>query len=627
MALGTIGKLFSIASTKCSRKSQVAIEYAYRFRETNPKSFVFWVYGGTLSRFYQGYKKIAERLALPGWDDPDTPILDLVSKWLNETTSPYLVILDNADDMLYYWPTKYMSTNRSKEEPEANLAAHLPEKGTIGKVLITSRDNRIAGRLSRPNKPVILPNMSTEEAIRLFRSDLEAHSSESTENEMAELAQALDCLPLAITRAASFINESNISVSEYLTALDGGDAEDLFQEELDDARRDEDSINSTFGTWKLSFDQISKQKPRAADLLSLLGMLDRQSIPRWLVKMPEAVTSATVLQAFGLIHCREGSEAYQLHRLCQRFVRMWLKRSRDLQKWEAAALKCVSQAHPTEIGVAQWQICDTLSPHVATVLSYGYQSQESRLDLANILCWAADFDVERGLYGQAFARAKKSMVLYKELVPPTDGRLAASMWQYGRLVYYEARSRADVLHAEQTLQEALAIADPTIYHYAVIAFELAYLSYVLDDKDQCLKMGKESFECWKRIEGAGGLRTLDDMHDYALELAMCGHRDVAIAKWQELLRLCPETNASEDTKSIYMYRSMASIAEFQGDSSAAEVLYAKLVKLGVSIYGDQHTHVFDYKLSHAEQILRQNRPKEAFGLCWSISKSCANKSE
>ena len=624
--MGTLNVLSTIHVTKISRKSQVAIEFAYRFKDAHQDVSVFWVFGGSIPRFYEGYKKIAQGLALPGWDDPDVPIMNLVTDWLNQTTSPYLLILDNADDMLYYWPNKYKSATGS-DEPATNLASHLPEKGGRGKVLITSRDSRIAGRLSNPNKPIALPHMNTKEAIELFRSDLEMHGFEATEDEMTKVVEALDCLPLAITQAASFIDENSISVAEYLEALEGDDAEEFLQEELDDSRRDEDSINSVFRSWKLSFERISKLKPRAAEFLSLLGMLDRQSIPKWLVKVPESITSAGVLQAFSLIFCPSGSDSFQLHRLCQRFVRLWLKRANELQKWQDAALRCVSQAYPTEIGLKEWQICDMLAPHVATVLEYEYQSTEARLDLASLLCWAADFDVERGLYGQALARAKRSLGLFRELVPHTDERLASSMWLYGRLIYYEARSQSDLLRAQETLREALSISNPSVYIFAECAFELAHLSFALDEEEECLKMGKASYECWKSIEGIGDVRTLDNQHDYALELAMFGHYDKAIANWQEILDLCPKSNASADTKSIYMYRSMASMAEFRGDASTAEILYAKLVNLGSSIYGEQHVHVFDYKLSHAEQLLRLNRLKEAFESCQSTLRTCVNKSE
>ena len=609
-----------------SRKSQVAIEYAYRFKEAHESSYVFWVYGGSVPRFYQGYKKIAQALDLPGWDDPDVSVLDLVSQWLETTTSSYLLILDNADNLLHYWPNKY-KTAPTHDEPDVNLSSYLPGIQSGGKILITSRDSRVAGRLSRPYKPVLLQHMSIEEAVELFRSDLMKNEIEASDEEVAKVARALDCLPLAITQAASFIDENGISVAEYLKMLDSDDAEEYLQEELDDSRRDEDSINSVFRSWKLSFDQITKQKPRAAELLSLLGMFDRQSIPKWLLKVPEVITSAGVLQSFNLVFSPEGTSAFQLHRLCQRFVRIWLKRAGTLQRWQDAALNCVSQAYPTEIGFQERSTCETLAPHVATLLTYEYKSDTARLDLAHLLCWAADFDIERGLYQQALERAKQSLELFKDLVPSDDDRVASAMWLYGRLIYYGAKSQSDLLFAQELLQASLQTSSPSTLTFAESAFELAHLFYVLDKKKECLEMGRKSFECWQSIEGKSSVRTLDNWHDYSLQLAMFGYREEAIANWRDIIRLCPQSDASQNTKSIYTWRSLASIAEFQDDSSTAEILYAKLVELGSSIYGPEHVHVLDYRLSNAEQILRQNKPQRALEACRLALKSCVNKSE
>lgn len=79
--------------------SQVAIEYCYRYKESNPDAHVLWVYGGDIARFYQGYKRIAQLLELPGWDDPEDSILELVSSWLLCTTGSYLLLVENADNI------------------------------------------------------------------------------------------------------------------------------------------------------------------------------------------------------------------------------------------------------------------------------------------------------------------------------------------------------------------------------------------------------------------------------------------------------------------------------------------------------------------------------------------------
>ena len=147
-------------------------------------------------------------------------------------------------------------------------------------------------------------------------------------------------------------------------------------------------------------------------------------------------------------------------------------------------------------------------------------------------------------------------------------------------------------------------------------------------------MGRASFECWAASEGLNSIRTLDNMHDYALELAMLGREEDGIATWQVILERCPSTDANENTKILYNYRSMAGIAEFQGDAAMAEIFYEKLIKLCEAMYHSEHIHLFDYRLSHAEQIMLQGRLEEATQLSeavltsseriseWRISASC-----
>lgn len=588
-----------------------------------------WLYGGSIARFYQGYKRVAQLLGIPGWDDPEESILELVCSWLSTTKSPYLLVVDNADNIEHWWPGKYKSGG-SLDDPSNNLSRYLPDRSESGQVLITTRDNRVASKLAREGKPIVLQPMSHEEAKLLFLSKLGRDESNVIEAEVHDLLEELDHLPLAMSQAAAFIEENDISVADYIIAVTSKKAavaEEFLHEELDDSRRDDESVNSVFRTWKLSYDQIKQQKPRAADLLSLLAMLDRQSVPKFLLQMPEVTTSLGVLQSFNLVTTRAGSQSFQLHRLVQRFVQLSLQRANAAQKWQETALACVCKDYPMEIGVAEWPICDALAPHVHVILDYTYKTAEARLNLAHLLCWTADFDIERGLYIQALKRAETSFYIFRELVPERDERLAAATWLYGRLRYYQAQSPSDMDAAAELLQKALCISEYPSLNFAESAFELAHLYYDQCNGDKCLEMGKASFECWDKLEGSSSVRTLDNMHDYALELAMLGHENEGIATWQEIVERCPASDASENTKTVYMNRSMAGVAEFQGDAAMAEIFYAKLIVLGKAMYHPEHIHVFDYRLSHAEQIMLQGKLEEAMSLSEAILADCNNTSE
>lgn len=78
--MGTISSdRFPLLLTKAFKKSQVAIEYAYRVQQSQPQSHVFWVYAASSARFVQAYKYIARLLKLPGWDEANIDSCETVS--------------------------------------------------------------------------------------------------------------------------------------------------------------------------------------------------------------------------------------------------------------------------------------------------------------------------------------------------------------------------------------------------------------------------------------------------------------------------------------------------------------------------------------------------------------------
>ena len=137
------------------------------------------------------------------------------------------------------------------------------------------------------------------------------------------LTDALGRIPLAITQAAAFIQQNGITISEYLEMLDTDDSETqaLLDEDSGDLRRNSESQNSVFRTWKLAFDFVQKQKPRAAEMLSLTSVLDRQKIPRSLLhsegdRNADMTAALGILLAICLINSRGGSidtAEYELH--------------------------------------------------------------------------------------------------------------------------------------------------------------------------------------------------------------------------------------------------------------------------------------------------------------------------
>jgi hypothetical protein len=198
------------------------------------------------------------------------------------------------------------------------LVKFLP-RSPNGSIIITTRDKRVGDRLAERAKTITVPPMTKREADDLLQLTVSLQSG-FDEVESKELLEALGYLSLAITQAAAFINENAITVAEYLDVFYSDDSElqELLSQDLGDSRRDLDIQNSIVRTWKLSFDQISRQKPRAAELLSLMSVLDRQGIPKTLLWKDdkqgiEFITALGTLQAFSLISIGKGGTNYRMH--------------------------------------------------------------------------------------------------------------------------------------------------------------------------------------------------------------------------------------------------------------------------------------------------------------------------
>lgn len=305
--------------TNAISKTQIAIEYAYKYRETHPSSHIFWVYTASSVRFVQAYQDIAQRLELPGYDDPRVDSCARVSRWLNEEESAqWLMILDNADDADIFYSTRVGGA-------ESQIAEYLPRRLDPQRLLmITTRSRQVGEDLTNGEPCINVPPLSMEEAKDLLRAKVTPDLGSLDTSDSDQLTGILECIPLAITQASAFMKQNKMPLRKYLAALEKDEPNliDHLKQDLRDHRRAPGVPNSIFRTLKLSFDQIQTQKPEAAKLLSVMAMLDRQQIPAYLIRQVidkdvEFSKAVGSLDGFSLIIYEIGQETFTMHRLVQ----------------------------------------------------------------------------------------------------------------------------------------------------------------------------------------------------------------------------------------------------------------------------------------------------------------------
>ncbi len=138
------------------------------------------------------------------------------------------------------------------------------------------------------------------------------------------LVQALDLIPLAISRAATYIRERTprSSAREVPPRISEERAREVpaFGAPVPvTLRRDGVSLNAVLTTWQISFDHIRSKRPSAADLLALMSFFGRQGIPESVLKARKTIPDATQASdrdTDGDIHSGFGDDVEMLRDYC-----------------------------------------------------------------------------------------------------------------------------------------------------------------------------------------------------------------------------------------------------------------------------------------------------------------------
>ena len=302
-------------------KTQVALEFAYRVRESWPEYSIFWVPALSAETFELAYREIARLCSVSTNAEGEDP-KELVQRHLStELAGKWLIIVDNADDqeVLFGPPDK-----------PGGITDYLPEKEN-GLVLFTTRNREAAVSLAGIDV-VEVHEMDRQEAVAfleksLIRKDLLCDNAITT-----ELLDELTYLPLAIAQAAAYMNTNQVSMQEYIRLLRNTEQDmvSLMSREFRDSTRYKNSENAVAATWLVSFDQIRKSDAAAADLLSFMSHIEPKAIPRSLLPtlQPEEQTVHAIgtLCAYAFTVRRGNSDTYDMHRLVHLAARVWGQR-------------------------------------------------------------------------------------------------------------------------------------------------------------------------------------------------------------------------------------------------------------------------------------------------------------
>ncbi|KAL2826480.1 P-loop containing nucleoside triphosphate hydrolase protein [Aspergillus cavernicola] len=602
-------------------KSQIALEYCHRFKEQHPGDNIFFAHAGSRERLVAEYTTLAEKLGIPGLDNPRVDILALVAQRLSESShGRWLLVLDGADDRsLFSGGVTWSASSWVRYIPQCDACS----------VLVTTKDKGV-GRLLDMGAVIQVECPGVCEAEELFRAQMmksgedeadeadEEHNDDDDDDdndgtgEIAALVKEVGNLPLAINQAAAFIQNSPVSLRKYVQILQANLDEKEYLLGYGEA-------NSVLCTFRLSFNQAAAL-PLTVSLLSLIAVFDRQGIPRWLLRettREESTTEAEFADSLGklislsLITDEGNGEAFAMHQQAQLAVREWLRSTRKIRNYHERAVSKLADIFPMA-KYQNWKECRVLFPHAQALLEYDTTS--STLPYATLLYKVARYQwqQEKLECAQSYTQKAYDIRQRKFLVPSKENpaiidclALLASVMMY----------RGFHAEAEEKLWEVLKwrrrVLGPNHSDTLDSTNELGILLRRTRRYAEAEKMHRQALRGRRKALQANDLATLETMDDLGVVLVDQGRYEEARKLHQKALGGKLAVLGREHPSTLTSMEDLASVLSEMGDLDQAQSVYQQSLNIYTKLLGKGHSDTLSCMNNLACVLIQQGLYVEA----------------
>ncbi|MEV7729443.1 tetratricopeptide repeat protein [Streptomyces sp. NPDC087917] len=617
-------------------KTTVALSTAQRAKESGVE--VFWIQAGSAAAVADGMRHAALLAGAPvehvahAWEKGGRPAADLVWRYLAALDRPWLLVLDDADDL------DVLSC------PGAALADATgwvrPPVGMSQGVLVTTRDGNERSWGSRIAHFHRLEVLELEFAGRI----LQTLAPEAGDTSAAgALADRLGSLPLALHLAGMYLGMAHgdplaeaQTFSEYVEAL--GDSplflDDAVEGVHGDLRSEEEKARRTIaGTWELSLNLLERQgTTHARGLLQLLSCFaPTASLPNALLApstiaslamwptdlQPRAIRAAmSGLRRFGLIGvgARSVEPAYQIHRLVAEVSVAPLLSNPENHRlvWDSAANLLVKVTpylqDPRDPGC--WPAWQGLVPHWLVMMSrlprWGVTADALLTDV--LLCagiavaylhFRGDYEAACGLADEVLERADHA---------------AANPWIGVNIRKHRAiavKEMGDLKAAEAELDH---IVEECVRHLGVdhsttlaVRYERAGVASRRGKLEEAEHEYDEVILHETRLFGAESSNTLRSRHARAICLRGMGRLDEAASEGRHVLEGLRAELGDRHPDVLEAQHEFAVSLRDQGENERAEEVFRQVLELEEEALGVEHPSTLTTRANLASTLLLRQK--------------------
>ncbi|GHO64345.1 tetratricopeptide repeat protein [Ktedonobacter sp. SOSP1-52] len=561
-------------------KTQIAVEYAYRAREMGHYIHTLWIAAASEETLLMSFAALAEQLPSISFKEEtdQRKLVRAVIRWLEQCQEPWLLILDNADDLSMVQP-------------------YLPVQGQ-GSLLFTTRSSAV-GWLA-PSLEVSAMGVIEGAELLLRRAGRFAQASDEHMNEAATLAAELALFPLALDQAGAYIEETSCSLADYFQ-LYQAHRHTLLSRRGRQATHYPESVATT---WSLSFKYLEATNPAAAELLRSCAFLSPDAIPEEVLTegafhWPPALQAAVAdrlsfnqmleaLLAFSLVKRFAEDRFLSIHRLVQVVQRERLS-PEEQRQWTERVVRVLNAVFPQSPQEStSWHLCLRYLDQVQDCATLIREQHVLLPEASELLERAGAYLYERGLYTPAALLYQHALSMREQLVGETHTTSISDILQLAHIYFNQGAFAA----AEALYQRALPIAEQHAGAEPLLLIKvLRGLAHVYGDQGkyaQAEALYQRALPIWEQLAEAEQVRRGGILASLAFVKAQQGKYTEATILSQRLLCLREQHLGPEHPHVASALLGLAQIMTLKDEDAPVEHFNLRALRIYEQHFGPEH---------------------------------------
>ena len=558
--------VFSISGLGGIGKTQIAIEYAYRY--SGLYNSIWLINAETDDSLFSDLLKFAEiKCGLEAATATPDIVIETVRRWTAHNRD-WLFIFDNAEE--YSTLKKYLPQNNAGQ----------------GKVIITSR-NEFWDKTG--SKALEVNIFSEAEAVQFLRNRTQIKNHDETAK---VLNNVLGALPLALEHGAAYISENDITFKKYIELFD------KYKTELLEQGLSKNEI-SVAATWQVSINKINIEAAR--QLLYMCSYYASENINldtlilsnEYLVEPLGAVVADELeinnivkeLRRYSLVSM--SNRNLSIHRLLQESV---MHNIGPVTEYLECCFTHINKLmngnnYRTKEGRDTARL---LLPHAFAVFNY-IESSGVQQDETHNLCSKIAYGLsEFALYTESIKFYHKAISIREKVLGKEHPKTAAT---YNNIASVYSR-QGDYPKALEWHQKAFAIHKKVLdKDHPDIATTYNNIAVVYDrqgDYPKALEWYKKALAIREKVLGKEHPDTATTYNSIAVVYSRQGDYPKALEWYKKALAISEKVLWKEHPDTATTYNNIAFVYSSQGDYSKALECYQKALVIREKVLGKEH---------------------------------------